>query len=51
MTQPEQSPYTVEETALIRKRQAARSRVMGVALVGLCILFFLITIVKVGVWG
>ncbi len=51
MTQPDQSPYTAEETALIRKRQAGRSRVMGVALVGLCILFFLITVAKVGVWG
>ena len=51
MTQPEQLPYTAEEIALIRKRQAARSRVMGIALVGLCILFFLITVVKVGVWG
>nr|WP_315458745.1 hypothetical protein [uncultured Sphingorhabdus sp.] len=51
MTQPEHAPYTVDETRIIRKRQAARSRVMGVALVGLCILFFLITVVKVGVWG
>jgi len=51
MTQSDQSPYTAEETALIRKRQAARSRVMGVALVGLCVLFFLITVVKVGAWG
>jgi hypothetical protein len=51
MTQSDQSPYTAAETALIRKRQAARSRVMGIALVGLCILFFLITVVKVGVWG
>ena len=51
MTQSDQSPYTAEETALIRKRQAVRSRVMGVALVGLCILFFMITVVKVGVWG
>jgi len=51
MTQSDQSPYTAEETALIRKRQAARSRVIGIALVGLCILFFLITVVKVGVWG
>lgn len=51
MTQSDQSPYTAEETALIRKRQAARSRVMGIALVGLCVLFFLITVVKVGVWG
>ena len=51
MTPNEPSAYTVEETAIIRKRQAARSRVMGVALIGLCILFFLITVVKVGVWG
>lgn len=51
MTQPEHAPYTVEETRIIRKRQAARSRVMGIALVGLCVLFFLITVVKVGVWG
>jgi len=51
MTQPEDAPYTVDETRIIRERQAARSRVMGMALVGLCILFFLITVVKVGVWG
>ena len=51
MTQPEQHVFTVEETRLIRQRQAARSRVMGLVLVGLCVLFFLITIVKVGVWG
>lgn len=51
MTQHENTPYTAEETRIIRARQAARSRVMGVALVGLCILFFLITVVKVGVWG
>lgn len=47
----EQRPYTVEETRLIRERQAARSRVMGLVLAGLCVLFFLITIVKIGVWG
>ena len=47
----EQRPYTAEETRLIRERQAARSRVMGLVLIGLCILFFLITIVKIGVWG
>lgn len=44
-------PYTAEETRLIRERQAARSRVMGLVLIGLCALFFLITIVKIGVWG
>lgn len=48
MTPTERPPYTVEETQIIRKRQAGRSRVMGVALVGLCVLFFLITLVKVG---
>jgi hypothetical protein len=51
MSQNEPSAYTAEETAIIRKRQAGRSRVMGIALVALCILFFLITLVKVGVWG
>lgn len=51
MTPPEQRTFTDEETRLIRQRQAARSRVMGLILVGLCVLFFLITIVKVGVWG
>jgi hypothetical protein len=43
--------FTSEESQLIRKRQAARSRVMGIILGGLCVLFFAITIVKVGVWG
>ena len=51
MIQPEQRAYTVEETKIIRARQAARSRVMGLVLVGLCVLFFLITIAKIGVWG
>ena len=43
MTPIDRPPYSVEETAIIRKRQAARARVMGLALVGLCVLFFLIT--------
>lgn len=51
MTQPEPPVFTPEETRLVRERQAARSRVMGLVLVGLCVLFFLITIVKIGVWG
>jgi hypothetical protein len=51
MTRPEQPAFTAEETRIIRERQAARSRVMGLVLVGLCVLFFLITIVKIGVWG
>lgn len=51
MTEPEQRSYSLEETRLIRARQAARSRVMGLVLIGLCVLFFLITIVKIGLWG
>lgn len=51
MTESDHHPYTPEETRLIRERQAARSKVMGLVLVGLCILFFLITVAKIGVWG
>lgn len=51
MSEIEQRPYTAEETLVIRKRQAARSRIMGIVLVGLCILFFLITVAKIGVGG
>ncbi|HEV7233166.1 MAG TPA: hypothetical protein VGN36_02900 [Sphingorhabdus sp.] len=51
MTEADHRPYTAEETRLIRERQAGRSRVMGMVLVGLCVLFFAITIVKIGVWG
>lgn len=49
MTEPR--IFTAEESKLIRQRQAGRSRVMGIILGGLCVLFFAITIVKVGVWG
>lgn len=42
---------SLEESRLVRQRQAGRSRVMGLVLLGLCVLFFAITIVKVGVWG
>lgn len=51
MTQPEQSEFTVEETRIIRQRQAVRSRIMGIVLIALCVLFFMITVVKIGVWG
>lgn len=40
-----------EQTGQIRERQNARSKVMGIILLGLCVLFFAITIVKIGVWG
>jgi hypothetical protein len=43
-------PYTAEETALIRQRQAARSKIMAVLLVAMCILFFGITVAKIGFW-
>ncbi|MEN9392290.1 MAG: hypothetical protein RSE16_04110 [Sphingobium sp.] len=42
---------SVDESRQVRERQASRSNVMGVVLIGLCVLFFAITIVKVGVWG
>jgi len=42
---------SLEESQLVRQRQAGRSRVMGLVLIGLCVLFFAITIVKIGVWG
>jgi hypothetical protein len=48
VTESEQKPYTVEESRIIRDRQAVRSRVMALVLVGLCILFFAITLVKIG---
>jgi hypothetical protein len=48
MTDMEQRPYTLEESRLIRKRQAARSKMMAVVLVALCVLFFGITLVKIG---
>jgi hypothetical protein len=42
---------SVEESHAVRERQAARARMMALILIGLCALFFAITIVKVGVWG
>jgi len=51
MSDAEPRVYTAEESRLIRERQAGRSRVMGIILIALCILFFAITIVKIGVWG
>jgi hypothetical protein len=50
MTTPEEAPYTAEETRLIRQRQAARSKIMAVLLVAMCLLFFAITVVKIGFW-
>ncbi len=51
MSEAEPRAYTLEESRIIRERQAGRARVMGVILLGFCVLFFAITIVKIGVWG
>jgi hypothetical protein len=37
-----------EETKLIRARQDSRSWVLGIILFGMCVLFFAITVVKIG---
>jgi hypothetical protein len=42
--------YSAEENAQIRKTQAARSRITGVLLLGMCVLFFAITVAKIGYW-
>ena len=39
-----------EQSLLIRARQQSRAKVMGLFLVGLCVLFFAITFVRIGVW-
>lgn len=44
----ERTSYTVEETKLIRERQASRARMLGFVLAGMCVLFFAITVVKIG---
>ncbi len=37
-----------EESKLIRARQDSRSRMLGVILLAMCVLFFAITLVKIG---
>lgn len=51
MNAPEQHSFTPEETLLIRERQAGRAKITAVLLVAMCILFFGITVVKVGFWS
>lgn len=48
MTEPDLHIFTAEESVQIRARQAARSKIMALILGGLCVLFFAITIVKIG---
>lgn len=43
--------FDANQSERIRERQKARSNMMGIILLGLCVLFFAITIVKIGVWG
>lgn len=40
-----------EVLALLRARQRSRAVFMAGILVALCVLFYVITIVKIGVWG
>jgi hypothetical protein len=51
MTGTENQVFTKAESQLIRKRQAARARITAVILFALCVLFFGITLVKVGYLG
>jgi hypothetical protein len=41
----------LEQSRAMRARQQSRARMMGLILGGLCILFFAITVVKIGIWG
>lgn len=40
-----------EDTAKVLKAQRVRANLMAIGLFCLCILFFMITIVKIGLWG
>jgi hypothetical protein len=51
MTEQKPEMLSTEQSRLVRERQQGRARMMGLILGGLCILFFAITIVKIGVWG
>jgi hypothetical protein len=44
-------PMTPQEQADYQARGRARATIMALLLVALCVLFYLITIVKIGVWG
>ena len=51
MTIEQPEMLSAEQSRLVRERQRGRARMMGLVLGGLCILFFAITVVKIGVWG
>jgi hypothetical protein len=50
MTEENKRPFNKTESRLLRKRQAARARMMALCLFALCALFFGITLVKIGYW-
>ncbi len=41
----------LQQSRDVRGRQQSRAMMMGLILGALCILFYAITVVKVGVWG
>lgn len=43
--------FDSDQSQLIRERQKSRSNMMGIILLSLCVLFFAITIAKIGIWG
>jgi hypothetical protein len=45
----DKQPHEPLDVAEVRRRQAARARVMGVGLFALAALFFAITIAKIGI--
>ncbi len=47
----ETPPMTPEEQKAYQERQKHRALIMAGMLVFLCVLFYMITIVKIGVWG
>jgi hypothetical protein len=44
----DERPLSREETEEVRRRQQSRARVMGLGLAALAVLFFAITIAKIG---
>lgn len=49
MKEPEARVFDRAESLLIRQRQASRARVTAILLFLMCVLFFGITLVKIGI--
>jgi hypothetical protein len=43
--------YSLQENEAIRARQKSRALITGALLFGLCVMFFGITLAKIGYWG